>query len=68
MEQARRDIGIRIALGATRDRVLAMVMNRVAWMLGAGSAVGIVLTLTATKIDRHWWFISTRRKRLGASC
>jgi predicted permease len=50
VEQATRDIGIRMALGATRNRILAMVMNRVAWMLGAGSAVGIVLTLIARRL------------------
>ena len=50
VEQATRDIGVRMALGATRNRILAMVMNRVAWMLGAGSAVGIVLTLMARRL------------------
>jgi ABC-type antimicrobial peptide transport system permease subunit len=34
-----------MALGATRGRVLAMVLRRVAWMLGAGAAAGIGITL-----------------------
>jgi predicted permease len=50
VEQARRDIGVRMALGATRRRILAMVMSRVAWMLAAGTAAGIVLTLLTRKI------------------
>jgi predicted permease len=50
VEQSTRDIGVRMALGATRNRVLAMVMSRVAWMLGAGTVVGLVLTVFARKI------------------
>jgi len=34
VEQASRDIGVRMALGATRRRILDMVLRRVAWMLG----------------------------------
>jgi putative ABC transport system permease protein len=50
VEQARRDIGVRMALGATRDRILAMVLGRVAWMLAAGTAAGLVLTVLARKL------------------
>ena len=50
VEQARRDIGIRMALGATRNRILSMMLARVAWMLGAGVAVGLVLTAAARKL------------------
>jgi predicted lysophospholipase L1 biosynthesis ABC-type transport system permease subunit len=50
VEQARRDIGVRMALGATRRRILAMVMSRVAWMLAAGTAAGIILTLLTRRI------------------
>jgi putative ABC transport system permease protein len=49
VEQARRDIGVRMALGATRNRILGMVMSRVAWMLAAGTAVGLMLTLLVQK-------------------
>lgn len=50
VEQATRDIGVRMALGATRNRILGMVMRRVAWMLGAGAVVGFVLTVLARKL------------------
>jgi putative ABC transport system permease protein len=50
VEQATRDIGVRMALGATRDRILGMVLGRVAWMLGAGTVVGLALTLFARKL------------------
>jgi predicted permease len=48
--QATRDIGVRMALGATRNRILGMVLRRVALMLAAGTAVGLVLTLFARKL------------------
>ncbi len=50
VEQGSRDIGVRMALGATRRRILAMVMRRVAWMLAGGIAAGLVLTVVARKI------------------
>jgi predicted permease len=49
VEQSQRDIGVRMALGATRDRILGMVMSRVAWMLAAGTAVGLGLTVLVRK-------------------
>jgi predicted permease len=49
VELSRRDIGVRMALGASRSQIVAMVMQRVAWMLGAGAAAGLVLTLLARK-------------------
>ncbi|MGB8259551.1 MAG: ABC transporter permease [Terracidiphilus sp.] len=50
VEQSSRDIGVRMALGATRPRILGMVLKRVAWMLGAGTIVGLALTLAARKL------------------
>jgi putative ABC transport system permease protein len=50
VEQATRDIGVRMALGATRNRILGMVLKRVAWMLGAGTGVGMVLTFVVRKV------------------
>jgi putative ABC transport system permease protein len=50
VEQATRDIGVRMALGATRNRILSMVLRRVAWMLGGGTAAGLALTLVARRL------------------
>jgi hypothetical protein len=50
VEQATRDIGVRMALGATRNRILSMVMSRVGWMLGAGAVAGLVLTFAVRKL------------------
>jgi hypothetical protein len=50
VEQSARDIGVRMALGATRSRILSMVLQRVALMLAAGTAVGLLLTYAARKL------------------
>jgi putative ABC transport system permease protein len=50
VELGTRDIGLRMALGASRPQVVGMVLRRVSWMLGAGATAGIVLTLLASKI------------------
>ena len=50
VEQATRDIGVRMALGATRNRILGMVLSRVTWMLAAGTVAGLVLTIAARKL------------------
>jgi predicted permease len=43
------EIGVRMALGASRTQVLAMVMRESLWILLAGLAVGIPLTLLAVR-------------------
>jgi len=50
VEQSTRDIGVRMALGATRNRILTMVLQRVAWMLAAGTVAGLVLTFVVRKL------------------
>ncbi|MGD0731301.1 MAG: ABC transporter permease [Terracidiphilus sp.] len=50
VEQSSRDIGVRMALGATRNRILGMVLSHVAWMLAAGTIVGLILTVAARKL------------------
>ncbi len=50
VEQSTRDIGVRMALGATRNRILSLVMRRVAWMLGAGAVAGLILTVAVRKL------------------
>jgi predicted permease len=43
------EIGIRMALGASRSRVMAMVLMENLWMLAFGVAAGIPLTLLAIR-------------------
>ena len=50
VELGARDIGVRMALGATRQSVLGMVLGRVAWLLGAGTVAGIALAIAARKL------------------
>jgi ABC-type antimicrobial peptide transport system permease subunit len=49
VEQGTRDIGVRMALGASRRHIMGMVMRRVSWMLGAGATAGLVLTLVVRR-------------------
>jgi len=50
VEQATRDIGVRMALGATRNNILSMVLRRVVLMLAAGATAGLLLTVAAQRI------------------
>lgn len=50
VEQSTRDIGVRMALGASRRNILGMVMRRVARMVAAGTVAGMVLTILARKV------------------
>jgi predicted lysophospholipase L1 biosynthesis ABC-type transport system permease subunit len=49
VEQSTRDIGVRMALGATRANVVRTITGRAAAMVAAGVAAGAVLTLLAGK-------------------
>jgi putative ABC transport system permease protein len=46
----RREIGIRMALGAAPARIRAMVMRELIWILGIGLAIGIPIALAATRV------------------
>jgi predicted permease len=50
VELGTRDIGVRIALGATRYRILRVVLTRALWMLCTGAVVGLMLSVVARKV------------------
>ena len=50
VELRTRDIGIRMALGSTRGRVVAQVLGRVAMLMLGGLAAGWVLTLALERV------------------
>jgi putative ABC transport system permease protein len=50
VELSTREIGVRIALGATRGTVFASIYGRVALMLSGGVILGLLLTATVTKL------------------
>jgi predicted permease len=49
VEQGTRDIGVRMALGATRGSVVRTITTRAAAMVAAGIAAGAMLTLLANR-------------------
>jgi putative ABC transport system permease protein len=51
--QRTREIGVRIALGASRRAVLGMVLSEVLWLAGTGIAVALPVTLLLTRTLRE---------------
>jgi ABC-type antimicrobial peptide transport system permease subunit len=51
-----REIGIRVALGAQRREVRAMILCETFRLLVAGAAIGLPLALGATKLIAHMLF------------
>jgi predicted permease len=56
VQRRTREIGIRIALGAARSNVVAMVMREVIFLLGAGLAAGTALALALADLIRSQLF------------
>jgi predicted permease len=50
IQQRTREIGVRLALGATRGRILGMIFKEGALLLGAGVAVGLTIALALARL------------------
>ena len=51
-----REIGVRMALGATRRDVIALVVRQAVWPVGLGVAAGVIASLMATRLLRNQLF------------
>jgi ABC-type antimicrobial peptide transport system permease subunit len=45
-----REIGVRLAVGASRARIVGIFLQESAWMIGAGIAMGLPLALACGKL------------------
>jgi putative ABC transport system permease protein len=53
VEQRRKEIAIRVALGATNQAVTAVFLRHGAWLLGSGVAAGVAGALLMSRLLRH---------------
>jgi predicted permease len=56
VSQRTREIGVRMALGAGRSRVMKMVMREAGWLTAVGIAAGLVCSLVAATMMRGLLF------------
>lgn len=56
VNQRRREIGIRMALGASRETTAFLILGDTARMAAIGLAIGIVLALAATRLETSMLF------------
>jgi len=54
--QRTREIGVRVALGATRGSILAMVLRQGLVLAGVGIAIGLAAALAATRLLSDFLF------------
>jgi putative ABC transport system permease protein len=54
--ERRREMGIRMALGASRASVMRLVLRRAVWLAGTGAAIGMAGAIVATRSLRQWLY------------
>jgi putative ABC transport system permease protein len=54
VSRRRREIGIRMALGASSDSVLWMIAREAFLLVGAGSAVGVAIAICGSRVMPHY--------------
>ena len=54
--QRTREIGIRVAMGASRGKVIKLVLTEVFWLVGAGIVVGVPSSLLLARFIRDQLF------------
>jgi putative ABC transport system permease protein len=52
----RREIGVRMALGATRESVAAMILRQGGLLIGLGLAIGLVLSIFAGQLVKSFLY------------
>ena len=56
VRQRRREIGVRIALGAQRVAIYTLVLGQAGWLIGAGLGLGLIGSLIASRLLRSLLF------------
>jgi predicted permease len=60
VNQRNQEVGIRMAMGAQRMDIIALVLKSVATTVGTGMLVGIVSSIALNKVVSHWVQSSSR--------
>ncbi len=56
VQQRQREIGVRMALGATSARVMWLVLREAGWMIGTGAVVGLVVAALSGRLVATFLF------------
>jgi predicted permease len=68
VDSGTRDIGVRMALGAARTRILAMVMRNVLTLIAAGAVIGLALTFGARKLIGMVIYFEAQKEAASFAC
>jgi hypothetical protein len=56
VSERRKELGIRVALGARQGQLLKMILRQTLWITGAGTGIGILLGVGATVLLRSQFY------------